>query len=97
MTNHYGALKGIAKEFPFRKANSYVGAKIVPYIGSTSLSADDVPVNDVSAIPAANHGYGMNVMDDDTSIASYGESIANFGAAYTATQESMKSQGFWVK
>jgi len=51
MTNHYGALKGIAKEFPFRKANSYVGAKIVPYIGSTSLSADDVPVNDVSAIP----------------------------------------------
>jgi len=22
-----------------------------------------------TAIPAANHGYGMNVMDDDTSIA----------------------------
>jgi hypothetical protein len=45
-----------------------------------------------TAIPAANHGYGKNVMDDDTSIASYGELLANFGAAYAATQESMKSQ-----
>jgi hypothetical protein len=34
----------------------------------------------------------MTVMDDDTSIASYGESLANFGAAYAATQESMKIQ-----
>ncbi len=38
-----------------------------------------------TAILAANHGYGMNVMDDDTSIASYGESLGNFGAAYAAT------------
>ena len=45
-----------------------------------------------TSIPAANHGYGMAAMDDDTSIASYGESLANFGAAYAATQESMKSQ-----
>jgi hypothetical protein len=45
-----------------------------------------------TAIPAANHGYGMNVMDDDTSIASYGESLANFGAAYAAMQESTKSK-----
>ena len=40
-----------AKEFPFQKANSYEGAQTVPYIGSTSSSADDVPVNDVSVIP----------------------------------------------
>jgi hypothetical protein len=45
-----------------------------------------------TSIPAANHGYGMAAMDEDTSIASYGESLANFGAAYAATQESMKSQ-----
>jgi len=31
-------------------------------------------------------------MDDDASIASYTESLANFGAAYAAMQESMKSQ-----
>ena len=35
-----------------------------------------------TAIPAANHGYGMNVLNDDTSIASYGELLANFGTAY---------------
>ena len=45
-----------------------------------------------TAIPAANHGYGMTVMDDDTSIASYGKSLANFGTTYAITQESMKSQ-----
>jgi hypothetical protein len=45
-----------------------------------------------TAIPAASHRYGMTVMDDNTSIASYGEALANFGAAYAATQESMKSQ-----
>ena len=45
-----------------------------------------------TAIPAGNHGYGMTVMDDDTSIALYGKSLANFGATYAATQESMKSQ-----
>ncbi len=45
-----------------------------------------------TVIPAANHGYGMTVMDNDTLIASYGESLANFGAAYATTQELMKSQ-----
>jgi hypothetical protein len=37
------------------------------------------------------HGYGMAAMKDDDSVASYGESIANFGAAYAATQELVKS------
>jgi hypothetical protein len=45
-----------------------------------------------TSIPAAHHGYGMAAMDDDTSIALYGELLASFGAAYAATQESMKSQ-----
>jgi hypothetical protein len=31
-------------------------------------------------------------MDDDTSIASYSESLANFGAVYATMQESMKAQ-----
>jgi hypothetical protein len=31
-------------------------------------------------------------MDNNTSIASYSESLANFGAAYAATQELMKAQ-----
>jgi hypothetical protein len=35
----------------------------------------------------------MAVVNDDNSVTLYGESIANFGAAYAATQESVKSQG----
>ncbi len=34
----------------------------------------------------------MAAMDVDASIASYSESLANFGAAHTDTQESMKAQ-----
>jgi hypothetical protein len=39
------------------------------------------------------HGYGMAVVNDKDSVVLYGELIANFGAAYTATQESVKAQG----
>jgi hypothetical protein len=38
------------------------------------------------------HGYGMSTIDDDGTIVSYGESLANFGAAYAATQETVKNQ-----
>jgi hypothetical protein len=46
-----------------------------------------------TAIPAGLHGYGMAAVNDDNSVVSYGESIANFGAAYAATQELVKAQG----
>jgi hypothetical protein len=39
-----------------------------------------------TAAPALQHGYGMAAMDDDASIASYSESLVNFGAVYAATQ-----------
>jgi hypothetical protein len=49
-------------------------------------------VNQMS-IPALQHGYGMAAMEDNSgSIASYGKSLANFGAAYAAAQETVKSQ-----
>ncbi len=39
-----------------------------------------------TSVPALQHGYGMAAMDDNGgSIASYGKSFANFGAAYAAT------------
>jgi hypothetical protein len=34
----------------------------------------------------------MAAMDDNASLASYSEPLANFGAMYTATQESIKTQ-----
>ena len=47
-----------------------------------------------TAIPASLHGYEMAaVKDNNGSVISYGKSIANFGAAYTATQKSIKTQG----
>ena len=49
-------------------------------------------INNQTAAPASQHGYGMAAMDNDASIASYSESLANFGATYAPTQESMKSQ-----
>jgi hypothetical protein len=44
------------------------------------------------ASPAVQHNYGMMAMDDDATVASYGKAIANFGAAYAATQEMINSQ-----
>ncbi len=46
-----------------------------------------------TTIPASQYGYRMAATNNDDSIVSYGESIANFDAAYAATQESVKSQG----
>jgi hypothetical protein len=43
-----------------------------------------------TSVPAMQHGYGMTTINDDGTIASYGESLANFGAAYAATQETVK-------
>jgi hypothetical protein len=46
-----------------------------------------------TSILALQHGYGMAAIDDDGgSIALYGESLANFGTTYAATQETAKSQ-----
>jgi hypothetical protein len=41
---------------------------------------------------ALQHGYGMTPMDYNPLVTSYGDSLANFGAAFAATQETMKSQ-----
>ena len=54
--------------------------------------ADAIALVIQTAAPVLQHGYSMAAMDDNASIASYSESLANFGAAYTATQESMKAQ-----
>jgi len=53
---------------------------------------DAIALVNQTAAPALQHGYSMFAMDDNASIALYSESLANFSAAYAATQESMKSQ-----
>jgi hypothetical protein len=54
--------------------------------------ANKITLVNQTAIPAALHGYGMMAATDNESVISYKESLANFGAAYAATQESVKSQ-----
>jgi hypothetical protein len=44
------------------------------------------------ASPAVQNNYDMTAMDKDAIVASNGKANANFGAAYAATQETMKSQ-----
>jgi hypothetical protein len=53
---------------------------------------DAIALVNQTAAPALQHGYGMSAMDINASIALYSESLAKFGAAYAATQDSMKSQ-----
>jgi hypothetical protein len=58
-----------------------------------SFWANAITLVNQTSVPALHHGYGMAAVDDDGgSIASHGESLANFGAAYAATQETVKSQ-----
>jgi hypothetical protein len=45
-----------------------------------------------TAIPTSQHGYGMTAMDNDTSVATYNESLVNFGTAFAAMQETIKNQ-----
>jgi uncharacterized membrane protein YgcG len=76
-------------------AREAIRPKIVESFASfKKFWADKIALVNQTAIPASLHGYGMAaVNNDDASINSYSESIANFGAAYAATQESIRTQG----
>jgi hypothetical protein len=54
--------------------------------------ADAIALVNQTAVPALQHGYGMTTMDDDPLVAAYNDSLANFGAVFAATQETMKNQ-----
>ena len=56
------------------------------------ILGDAIALVNQTAILAPQHGYGMTAMDDDTSVASYGDLLANFGATFAAMQEIIKSQ-----
>ncbi len=57
--------------------------------------ADKITLANQTAIPASLHSYGMAAVNNNDT-ASYGKSIANFRAAYAATQESVKTQGTMI-
>jgi hypothetical protein len=45
-----------------------------------------------TSIPATQHGYSMAAMDDNTLHVPYSKLLANFGMAYAASQERIKTQ-----
>ncbi len=53
---------------------------------------DAIALFNQTAVLALQHGYGMTAMDDNMLVVLYGDLLTNFGAAYAATQETMKSQ-----
>ena len=55
--------------------------------------ADKITLVNQTSIHVSSHGSGMAVVNDDDTVALFEESIANFGAAYATTQESVKIQG----
>jgi hypothetical protein len=54
--------------------------------------ANTIALVNQTAVLASQHDYKMIIMDNDTLVAVYNGSLANFGAAFAATQETMKSQ-----
>jgi hypothetical protein len=48
------------------------------------------------ATPALQHGYGMNAIKDNLSAAYLTDAVSNFGAAYTATQESLCNNNVFI-
>jgi hypothetical protein len=83
-----------AKEYKAWIACKAICPRIVKTFDSfKTFWAAKITLFNQTAIIASQYGYRMTVTNNDNSVISYGESIANFGAAYTATQESVKSQG----
>jgi hypothetical protein len=58
--------------------------------------APEITLVNQTTIPAGMHGYGMAAVNNNDSVALYEDSIANFGAAYAAAQETVKSQGMTI-
>jgi hypothetical protein len=87
-----------AKEYKAWIGIKNAGQLALPHVKQTlnsfkGLWSNAITLVNQPSIPALQHGYGMVAMDNNgSSIASYGESLANFGAAYAATQETVKSQ-----
>jgi hypothetical protein len=83
-----------AKEYKAWIAHKAICPRIIKTCNSfkTYWAAKITLVNQ-TAVPTSQYGYGMAATNNDNFVVSYGETILNFGAVYTATQESVKLQG----
>ncbi len=83
-----------AKEYKAWIARKAIHPRIVETFDSfKTFWAAKITLVNQTAIPTSQYGYKMAATNNDASVVSYGETILNFGAAYAATQESVKLQG----
>jgi hypothetical protein len=83
-----------AKEYKVWIARKAVTPRIIETFDTFKLCwAAKITLVNQTGVPASMHGYGMAAVNNDDSIILYGESVANFGAVYAATQEMVKTQG----
>jgi hypothetical protein len=69
------------------------GPTIVEAINSfKEYWADTIALVNQTAVPALQHGYGLTAMDNNVLVVMYDDLLTNFGAAFAATLETMKSQ-----
>ncbi len=54
--------------------------------------ANAITLVNQTAVPALQHDYRMTAMEDDAPVTVYNDLLVNFGAAFAATQETLKSQ-----
>jgi hypothetical protein len=63
----------------------------IDFAAFKSFWENAVQIAAFTAVPASNHRYGMGLANDDNDMASLTDAISNFGTAYAATQESLRS------
>jgi hypothetical protein len=86
-----------AKEYKAWISREAVPPRIVKTFDTFKLFwAAKIMVVNQTAIPASMHGYRMAAVNNNDSVILYGKLIANFGAVYAATQESVKTQGLTI-
>ncbi len=87
-----------AKEYKAWIARKAIRPKIVKNLDLFEIFwSSKITLVNQTTIPASLHGYEMAAINYYVaSVASYGELIANFGAAYATTQESVRSQGLTI-
>jgi hypothetical protein len=63
----------------------------IDFTAFKSFWENAVQIAAFTAVPASNHGYGMGLATDDDTTASLMDAVSNFGTAYAATQEALRS------
>jgi hypothetical protein len=83
-----------AKEYKAWIARKAIRSRIIKTFESfKTFWAAKITLVNQTAIPVSQYRYEMAATNKDNSVVTYGEIILNFGAAYAATQESVKLQG----